>query len=63
MKTEDLKAQGLTEKQINFVMGENGKDLKTLQEENATLKTEKSQLENDKKVKKRKLTMICKKIL
>ena len=50
MKTEDLKAQGLTEKQINFVMGENGKDLKTLQEENATLKTEKSQLENDKKV-------------
>lgn len=50
MKTEELKAQGLTEEQINFVMGENGKDLKTLQEENATLKTEKSQLENDKKV-------------
>ena len=41
MKTEDLKAQGLTEEQINFVMGENGKDLKALQEENATLKTEK----------------------
>lgn len=50
MKTEDLKAQGLTEEQINFVMGENGKDLKTLQDENATLKAEKSQLENDKKV-------------
>ena len=50
MKTEDLKAQGLTEEQINFVMAENGKDLKALQEENTTLKTEKSQLENDKKV-------------
>lgn len=50
MKTEDLKAQGLTDEQINFVMGENGKDLKTLQDENATLKTEKAQLENDKTV-------------
>ena len=28
MKTEDLKAQGLTEEQINFVMSENGKDIK-----------------------------------
>lgn len=50
MKTDDLKAQGLTEEQINFVMSENGKDLKALQDENATLKTEKAQLENDKKV-------------
>lgn len=50
MKTEDLKAQGLTDEQINFVMGENGKDLKALQDENATLKTEKSQLENEKAV-------------
>ena len=50
MKTEDLKAQGLTDEQIIFVMQENGKDLKALQDENATLKTEKSQLENDKKV-------------
>ncbi len=50
MKTEDLKAQGLTDEQITFVMQENGKDLKALQDENATLKTEKSQLENDKKV-------------
>lgn len=50
MKTEDLKAKGLTDEQITFVMGENGKDIKTLQDENATLKTEKAQLENDKKV-------------
>lgn len=50
MKTDDLKAQGLTDEQITFVMQENGKDLKALQDENATLKTEKSQLENDKKV-------------
>ena len=50
MKTEDLKAQGLTDEQITFVMQENGKDLKALQDENANLKTEKSQLENDKKV-------------
>ena len=50
MKTEDLKAQGLTEEQINFVLGENGKDIKALREENATLKSEKSQLENDKTV-------------
>ena len=42
MKTEDLKAQGLSDEQINFVMAENGKDLKTLQDENAALKTEKS---------------------
>lgn len=50
MKTEDLKAQGLTDEQITFVMQENGKDLKALQDENATLKTEKAQLENDKNV-------------
>lgn len=50
MKTEDLKAQGLTDEQINFVMGENGKDLKVLQDENTALKADKSQLENDKKV-------------
>ena len=50
MKSEELKAQGLTEEQINFVMQENGKDLKALQDENATLKSEKSQLENDKAV-------------
>ena len=50
MKTEDLKAKGLSEEQISFVMAENGKDLKALQDENTTLKAEKSQLENDKKV-------------
>ena len=33
MKTEDLKAQGLTDEQVNFVMAENGKDLKKLQKE------------------------------
>ena len=27
MKTEELKAQGLTQEQINFVMAENGKDI------------------------------------
>lgn len=48
MKTEDLKAQGLTDEQITFVMAENGKDLKALQDENAQLKTEKTQLETDK---------------
>ena len=37
MKTEDLKAQGLTDEQISFVMAENGKDLKKLQEENENL--------------------------
>lgn len=37
MKTEDLKTQGLTDEQINFVMAENGKDLKKLQKENENL--------------------------
>jgi len=37
MKTEDLKEKGLTDEQINFVMAENGKDLKKLQKENETL--------------------------
>lgn len=37
MKTEKLKAQGLTEEQISFVMAENGKDLKKLQKENDNL--------------------------
>lgn len=48
MKTEDLKAQGLSDEQIKFVMAENGKDLTALQTENAQLKTEKTQLETDK---------------
>ena len=37
MKSEDLKAQGLTDEQVNFVMAENGKDLKKLQKENENL--------------------------
>lgn len=37
MKTEELKAQGLTDEQISFVMAENGKDLKKLQKENDNL--------------------------
>lgn len=40
MKTEDLKAQGLTDEQIGFVMAENGKDLKKLQKENENLITD-----------------------
>lgn len=56
MKTEDLKAQGLTDEQITFVMAENGKDIKTLQDENATLKTEKTQLETEKNVLSQQIT-------
>lgn len=33
MKTEDLKAQGLTEEQISFVMAENGKDIKKVKKD------------------------------
>lgn len=40
MKTEELKAQGLTEEQISFVMAENGKDLKKSQKENDNLTSE-----------------------
>ena len=40
MKTEELKSKGLTQEQIDFVMAENGKDLKQLQEDNKTLTTE-----------------------
>lgn len=50
MKQEELKAQGLSDEQIQFVMAENGKDIKALQEENTTLKTQNSQLENEKTV-------------
>lgn len=37
MKTEDLQKQGLTQEQIDFVMAENGKDLKKLQKANDDL--------------------------
>lgn len=40
MKTEELKSKGLTQEQIDFVMAENGKDLKQLQDDNKTLTTE-----------------------
>ena len=40
MKTEDLLEKGLTQEQVNFVMQENGKDLKKLQKEVDTLITE-----------------------
>lgn len=51
MKTEDLKAKGLTQEQIDFVMAENGKDitgLKTAQSELETAKTTISTLETEK---------------
>ena len=37
MKTEDLKEQGLTDEQIQYVMKEYGKDVKKLQKDNETL--------------------------
>jgi hypothetical protein len=40
MKTEELKAQGLTEEQIAFVMAENGKDIKREQDKAAAFKTQ-----------------------
>lgn len=44
MKTEELKSKGLTQEQIDFVMAENGKDLKQLQEDNKTLTAERDDL-------------------
>ena len=40
MKTEDLKAQGLSEEQITFVMAENGKDVQREKDKAAGLKTQ-----------------------
>lgn len=37
MKTEDLKEQGLTDEQVQYVMKEYGKDVKKLQKDNETL--------------------------
>lgn len=49
MKTEELKAQGLTDEQIKFVFAENGKDIKAEQDKYAVLEAErdnyKAQLE------------------
>ena len=40
MKTEDLKAKGLTDEQIAFVMAENGKDVKREKDKADTYKTQ-----------------------
>lgn len=40
MKTEELKAKGLTEEQISYVMAENGKDLSKLQKDKEKLEQE-----------------------
>ena len=40
MKREDLKAKGLTDEQIDFVMGENGKDIEKIKVTADTAKTE-----------------------
>lgn len=40
MRTEDLKVQGLTEEQINFVMAENGKDVNAVRAKLTTAETE-----------------------
>lgn len=40
MKTEDLKAQGLTDEQIQFVFAENSKDIKKYQDDNKALETD-----------------------
>lgn len=50
MKREDLKAMGLTDEQIESVMAKNGAEVAALNTQITTLKSEKAQLENDKKV-------------
>ena len=40
MKTEDLKAKGLTDEQIAFVMAENGKDVKREKDKADSYKTQ-----------------------
>ena len=40
MKTEDLKAQGLTDEQVNYVMAEYGKDMTASKTKIATLEDE-----------------------
>lgn len=47
MKTEDLKEQGLTQEQINFVMAENGKDLKAMTSERDSYKKKLETTESD----------------
>ena len=50
MKREELKELGLTDEQIESVMAKNGAEVAALNTQITTLKSEKSQLENDKKV-------------
>lgn len=46
MKTEELKEQGLTEEQIQFVMAENGKDIKKYKDLSETQKTQLEDVNN-----------------
>ena len=50
MKREDLKAMGLTDEQVESVMAKSGAEVAALNTQITTLKSEKAQLENDKKV-------------
>ena len=50
MKREELKEMGLTDEQIESVMAKSGAEVAALNTQITTLKSEKSQLENDKKV-------------
>lgn len=50
MKREELKEMGLTDEQIESVMAKNGAEVAALNTQITTLKSEKAQLENDKKV-------------
>ena len=49
MKREELKAMGLTDEQVESVMAKNGAEVAALNTQITTLKSEKAQLENDKK--------------
>ena len=50
MKREELKAMGLTDEQVESVMAKNGAEVAALNTQITTLKSEKAQLENEKKV-------------
>lgn len=50
MKREELKAMGLTDEQVESVMAKSGAEVAALNTQITTLKSEKAQLENEKKV-------------
>ena len=50
MKREELKEMGLTDEQIESVMAKSGAEVAALNTQITTLQSEKSQLENDKKI-------------